>query len=128
MENFAITAAAMGLVGTFVGALLTTGVTLFNAHRQRRSEVDARVISAAFNFAALEWRGHLDEMMHSKKDIIFPPTVYLVHALGVANLVHKNKEININDLIALKSASDELARKLMEFELRRPSKESKLTR
>lgn len=128
MADSAITAAVMGLVGTCVGALLTTGVTFFNAHRQRRSEIDARVVSAAFNFAALEWRGHFDGAMHSGRGAVLPPTVYLAHALSIARLVNENREINVDDLVAIQLRSDKLAREFAKIDERSRSDKSDLPR
>lgn len=86
--------AVLSLISAIAGAVIGAAVTLFNAHRQRRTEIDALVLSAAFGFAAVEWRGHIDVSIAKSRgaktiEPVLPPVYYLFNAIEIARASNK---------------------------------------
>ncbi|WP_143757414.1 hypothetical protein [Burkholderia singularis] len=103
---------ATGLLGGIIGSAITALVALYNSHRQRRTEMDARVLGAAFEFAAIEWRGHIDKSISTGNGSVPPPDTFLVRAIEIARLAHTGKNITATDIQRINERSDKLTAEL----------------
>jgi hypothetical protein len=101
--------AIWGFLGAIIGATLTAFVALFNSHRQRRAEIDARVLSAAFGYATVEWRGHIDAPFKGGSGRVFPLVCYLFHAIEIARAANKGP-LTIAELQRVDQATKDLLR------------------
>lgn len=104
--------------GAIGGAAITAIAALLNSHRQRRSEIDARIFAAAFNFVAMEWRGHINVALQDGSAVL-PSIVYLFQALKIARILGRNDLLDAAVLERIAQETDELGAQMIAIDERR---------